>query len=125
MSQEDSFEGQDISSQLEITRTKQGNYFINGELFVPQILRYFVRLNGAMYELNEIFNYSSIDEVRTNENLQEIALYSIKLNENPDENKQKTRHADKKIIYATREQRDADFNKLDRTFCDRDNIIVV
>ena len=120
---EDSF-GKDVSSQVEITRTKQGNYFINGELFIPQKVNYFVRLNGAIYCLDDIFQYQCLDETRTREDLQEYTVYSIKLNENPDENKQKTKYADKKIIYPTKEQRDADYKRLDTAFCNRDNIVI-
>lgn len=108
---------------FDIKMGKYGGLFVNGLLYVQEKVRKFVVLQGSMYELDEIFNYSKIKE--WSYDIPVGQKYGIKLNEHPDEVKNKRIYADKKIFYNTVEERDKEFEKLNNAFLSQDNIRLV
>jgi hypothetical protein len=107
----------------EIKVGKFGGLFINGQLYIKEKTRNFITLQGAMYELELIFNYSKIKE--WSYDLPVGQKHGIKLNEHPDETIRKSIYADKKIFYSSIEERDKEFDRLNTVFLSQDNIHLV
>lgn len=119
------------SNQEEDTKDKEyawfkklegGGYIINGQLYVQHPIFTFITLGDIRYCLEEIFNYSKIEEWDYDVNKMK---YGIRLNSHPDESTFKKKYADKKMFFISKEVRDQNYNKLDENFCKLDYIRLV
>jgi hypothetical protein len=108
---------------FEVKMGKFGGVFINGMLYTQQPIRNFIELQGSKYELEHIFNYSKVKEWCYEPPVG--IKFGIKINEYPDDVNRKGIYADKKIFYNTEEERNIEYDKLNRIFISLDNVRII